>query len=140
MDVERDIKRYFQDQPHLQGTQGPALQPISTGVGSPPGLFEQYALPSCTIIKCSIYSLFSLGLTLIVGQLLLLSPEEDAFWIFVSIMDTHILPYFSASTTQMEVDVALFSRALEANDPQVARKVFVDTGVLSTRMNVYVLV
>jgi len=25
MDVERDIKRYFQDQLHLQGTQGPVL-------------------------------------------------------------------------------------------------------------------
>ena len=24
-DIERDIKRYFQDQPHLQGTQGPVL-------------------------------------------------------------------------------------------------------------------
>jgi len=73
-------------------------------------------------------------LTLIVGQLLLLSPEEDAFWIFVSIMDTHIRPYFSPSTTQMEVDAALFSRALEANDPQVVRKVFVDMGVLPGRM------
>ena len=68
------------------------------------------------------------------GQLLLLSPEEDAFWIFVSIMDTHIRPYFSPSTTQMEVDAALFSRALEANDPQVGRKVFVDMGVLPGRM------
>jgi hypothetical protein len=69
-----------------------------------------------------------------VGQLLLLSPEEDAFWIFVSIMDTHIRPYFSALTTQMEVDAALFSRALEANDPQVGRKVFVNMGVLPGRM------
>jgi hypothetical protein len=65
-----------------------------------------------------------------VGQLLLLSPEEDAFWIFVSIMDAYIRPYFSASTTQMEVDAALFLRALEANDSQVGRKVFVDMGVL----------
>ena len=34
----------------------------------------------------------------------------------------------------MEVDAALFSRALEANDPQVGRKVFVDMGVLPGRM------
>lgn len=66
------------------------------------------------------------------GQLLLLAPEEDAFWTFVSIMDTHIRPYFSSSTTQMEVDAALFSRALENNDPQVARKVLVDMGILPT--------
>lgn len=72
------------------------------------------------------------GLTLIVGQLLLLAPEEDAFWIFVSIMDTHVRPYFSSSTTQLDVDSALFSRALENNDPQVMKKVFVDMGILPT--------
>lgn len=69
-------------------------------------------------------------MTLIVGQLLLLSPEEDAFWIFVSIMDTHIRPYFSTSSTQLEVDAALFSRALEVNDSVVAKKLFVDLGIL----------
>ena len=63
------------------------------------------------------------------GQLLLLAPEEDAFWIFISIMDTHIRPYFSTVTTQMEVDAALFSRALENNDHQVARKILVDLGI-----------
>ena len=72
---------------------------------------------------------FPTGLTLIVGQLLLLAPEEDAFWIFVSIMDTHIRPYFSTVTTQMEVDSALFSRALESNDNQVAKKILVDMGI-----------
>ena len=35
----------------------------------------------------------------------------------------------------MEVDAALFSHALEANDPQVGRKVFVDMGVLPGRMS-----
>jgi TBC1 domain family member 10 len=64
-----------------------------------------------------------------VGQLLLLAPEEDAFWIFISIMDTHIRPYFSTVTTQMEVDAALFSRALENNDHQVARKILFDLGI-----------
>lgn len=84
-----------------------------------------------------------LGLTKIVGQLLLLAPEEDAFWIFTTIMDTHIRPYFtvptptpsSASTpiprsTQMEVDAALYSRALETIDPSMAKKIFVDLGIL----------
>jgi Rab-GTPase-TBC domain len=70
-----------------------------------------------------------IGLTLIAGHLLLLSPEEDAFWIFVSLMDTHLRPYFSSNTTQLEVDAALFSRALESNDAQVAKKVLVDMGI-----------
>ncbi|KAF8889170.1 hypothetical protein CPB84DRAFT_1816476 [Gymnopilus junonius] len=46
------------------------------------------------------------GLTLIVGQLLLLSLEEDAFWIFVLIMDTHV-----------------------HNDGALARKLLVDMGI-----------
>ncbi|KAE9402270.1 hypothetical protein BT96DRAFT_956282 [Gymnopus androsaceus JB14] len=53
---------------------------------------------------------YSAGLTLIAGHTLLLAPEEDGFWIF------------------MEVDAALFSRALEANDVQVSKKVLVDMG------------
>ncbi|TFK18877.1 hypothetical protein FA15DRAFT_760397 [Coprinopsis marcescibilis] len=72
---------------------------------------------------------YSPGLPHIVGQLLLLAPEEDAFWIFVSIMDTHIRPYFASGSSQMEVDAALFSRALETNDPPIARKLLVDMGI-----------
>ena len=84
------------------------------------------------------------GLTKIVGQLLLLAPEEDAFWIFTSIMDTHLRPYFSIPaqipssvhsnsifrSTQMEVDGALYSRALETADPPLSKKLFVDLGIL----------
>ena len=33
---------------------------------------------------------WSIGLTVIAGHLLLQSPEEDAFWTFVSLMDTHL--------------------------------------------------
>ena len=45
------------------------------------------------------------GLTYIAGQLLFQSPEEDAFWIFVSLMDAHLRPYFAANGTQLEVDI-----------------------------------
>ncbi|KAF6745151.1 RabGAP TBC [Ephemerocybe angulata] len=72
---------------------------------------------------------YTLGLPHIVGQLLLLAPEEDAFWIFISIMDTHIRPYFSSGSTQLEVDSALFARALEVNDAAVAKKLLVDMGI-----------
>ncbi|CAK5279349.1 unnamed protein product [Mycena citricolor] len=54
---------------------------------------------------------------------------EDAFWIFVSIMDSYIRPYFSVNTTQLEVDASLLAKTLEANDPQVAKKLLVDMGV-----------
>jgi TBC1 domain family member 10 len=68
-------------------------------------------------------------LTFIAGHLLSLAPEEDAFWIFVSVMNTHLRPYFSQSSMQLEVDASLFSKALEANDPSLARKIFVDLGI-----------
>ncbi|KAF9554277.1 hypothetical protein CPC08DRAFT_672333 [Agrocybe pediades] len=115
-EMQRDIRELFADQPHLQGTQGPVV-----------GLLQAY-LSMVPDVR------YSKGLTLIVGQLLLLAPEEDAFWIFVSIMDTHIRAYFSPSASsvyasqQMEVDAALFGKALEANDSAVARKLG-DVGV-----------
>ncbi|RXW25108.1 hypothetical protein EST38_g748 [Candolleomyces aberdarensis] len=77
------------------------------------------------------------GLPHIVGQLLLLAPEEDAFWIFISIMDTHIRPYFSSGSTQMEVDSALFSRALEVNDAAVAKKLLVNMEYLTRTWDLF---
>lgn len=66
---------------------------------------------------------------MIAGHTLLLAPEEDGFWIFVSMMDSVLRPYFSMNSTQMEVDAALFSRALETNDTQVSKKLLVDMGI-----------
>lgn len=45
-------------------------------------------------------------------------------------MDTHVRPYFSPSPTQIDVDAALFARALEQNDAQLAKKLFVDMNIL----------
>lgn len=67
-----------------------------------------------------------IGLTAIAGCLLMQSPEEDAFWTFISLMDTHLRPYFSSSAIQLEVDGSLFGRALEANEPALVKKVFID--------------
>ncbi|KAF9499150.1 RabGAP/TBC [Pleurotus eryngii] len=75
---------------------------------------------------------YSRGLTLIAGNILLLAPEEDGFWTFVSLMDSYLRPYFSSSSSQMEVDAMLFSRALEANDPQVAKKVLTTMSINPT--------
>lgn len=54
------------------------------------------------------------------------SPEEDAFWTFISLMDTHLRSYFSSTAIQLEVDGSLFGKALESNEPALAKKVFVD--------------
>ncbi|GLB36933.1 putative protein with domain in Tre-2, BUB2p, and Cdc16p [Lyophyllum shimeji] len=110
-DVDRDVRRCFVDHPQLQSTQGPVLSLMQAYLTMVPDI--QYMT----------------GLTLISGHLLLLAPEEDAFWIFVSVMDTHIRPYFSSTATQIDVDASLFSRALESIDPAVAKKMFTDLAI-----------
>lgn len=72
---------------------------------------------------------FHTGLTLVAGQLLSHAPEEDAFWIFVSIMDSHLRPYFSTTTVQIDIDANLFSRIVEQNDGQLAKKIYIDFGI-----------
>ncbi|KAL6305747.1 RabGAP/TBC [Sparassis latifolia] len=72
---------------------------------------------------------YSRGLCSIASQLLLLSPEEDAFWTFISLMDTHLRPYFSSNAIQLDVDAALFGKAVEANDSALAKKIFLDMAV-----------
>ena len=65
------------------------------------------------------------GLVYIAGNLLLLSPEEDAFWQFVAITDAHLQGYFRQHANQLEVDSTLFATVLEGNDPQLHRRLFV---------------
>ena len=69
------------------------------------------------------------ALTCIVGQLLAQSPEEDAFWIFISMMDSYLRPYFSSSVVQLDFDATLFARALEANDTSLAKRIFIDMSI-----------
>ncbi|KAJ7349145.1 rab-GTPase-TBC domain-containing protein [Mycena albidolilacea] len=110
-DIERDVQRCSVDHPHMQSNHAAMMAVMQAYLTMVPDVG------------------YSRGLTLIAGHLLALSPEEDAFWIFVSIMDSYLRPYFSTNTTQLEVDAALFSRALEANDAQVAKKILTDMSI-----------
>jgi len=74
------------------------------------------------------------GLTFIAGQLLLQSPEEDAFWIFISLMDSHLRPYFSSNAVQLDIDASLFAKAMEMIDPSIAKKLFVDMAIAPIRV------
>ncbi|KAH9941861.1 RabGAP/TBC [Epithele typhae] len=108
-DIERDIRASYADKPELQD-------------GSLAKLLKVYL----TIVPDVTYSR---GLVLIAAQLLMQSPEEDAFWIFVALMESHLRPYFFSTSVQLEVDASLFGRAVEANEPVVAKKLFGDMGV-----------
>ncbi|KAI0654293.1 RabGAP/TBC [Cubamyces menziesii] len=107
-EIERDIQQCFTEHPQLKD-------------GSLAKLLQAYLsmVPDVQYNK---------GLALIAGQLLLQSPEEDAFWTFISLMDSHLRPYFSNSV-QLEVDASLFAKALEANDSPCAKKVFGDMAI-----------
>ncbi|KAM6488776.1 Rab-GTPase-TBC domain containing protein [Amanita muscaria] len=109
--IAADIERCFKDHPQLQGPESPALTVLQAYLNMVPDV--QYTI----------------GLTLIMGQLLLQGPEEEVFWIFVSLMDSHLRPYFSINSIQLEVDATLFSRALEANDSQVAKKMLMELSI-----------
>ncbi|KAA1476351.1 hypothetical protein DENSPDRAFT_843281 [Dentipellis sp. KUC8613] len=115
-EIARDARECFPDQPQLVEADGPIVSLLQAYLTMVPDI--QYHRE----------------LVLIAGRLLLQSPEEDAFWIFISLMDTYLRPYFAVSTIQMEVDAQLWGKALEANDPSVARKLFVELAITPTRV------
>ena len=70
-----------------------------------------------------------IGLAILAGHLLLFSPDEDAFWTFLSMMDTHLRPYFSPRAVQMDVDAQLFAKVVESSNPALAKKLFTDLDI-----------
>jgi hypothetical protein len=130
-DIEKDAKTYFPDQTQLHPFDGPLVSLLQAYLNMVPDI--QYSSGTSSsrpgIVSLLMYDVWLLGLTSIAGHLLLLSPEEDAFWIFASMMDAHLRPYFSANTIQLEVDAALLSRAIEANDPAVCKKLYVTLSI-----------
>ncbi|KAI0070101.1 RabGAP/TBC [Panus rudis PR-1116 ss-1] len=104
--IERDVEHYLTRHPQVQASSlNNILQAYLTMV---PDVQYNRALVS------------------IAGNLLQLSPEEDAFWTLISLMNTHLRSYFAINTVQLDVDATLFGKAVEANDAAVAKKVFVD--------------
>ncbi|KAL4244189.1 hypothetical protein ABKN59_010756 [Abortiporus biennis] len=107
--IEKDVDTHFGDYPQLQD-------------GSLVNLLQAYLTMVPDIQYCR-------GLASIAGCLLLQSPEEDAFWTFISLMNTHLRSYFSTTAVQLEVDASLFAKAVEANEPTIAKRLFVDMGI-----------
>ncbi|OCB89507.1 RabGAP/TBC [Sanghuangporus baumii] len=109
--IERDAARCFSNHPHLQDPKGPLV-----------GLLQTYL----TMVPDVQYQT---SLALVAGHLLLQSPEEDAFWIFTSMMDMNLRAYFSPKSVQMDADALVLGRAVELTHPQLAKKLFVDMSI-----------
>lgn len=103
-EIQRDVERYFSDDGELGMPDGPLV------------LLLQAYLTMVPDVQ------YHTGLSLIAGYLLQQGPEEDAFWIFASVMDAHLREYFTTTPTRLEVDSAIFSKLLESNDPALAKK------------------
>lgn len=114
--IERDVRRVF-------STEGPL--PLLDG--SLVNVLQAYFVMVPDTQYCR-------GLTVIAGRLLLQAPEEDAFWTFVSMMDAHLRPWFSAGSSQVEVDAGLFARAVEGVDPTLAKRLFGDLDIPSVSL------
>jgi len=107
--VERDVERCFGEVPHLRDPKGPLASLILAYTAMVPDIR------------------YRIGLTLIAGHLLLQAPDEDAFWMFVAIMDSHLRGYYQlTSQGQLEIDSNLFKSVVQAADPELARRLFED--------------
>jgi TBC1 domain family member 10 len=110
--VERDVERCFGDVQHLRDPTGPLASLILAYTAMVPDIR------------------YRTGLTLIAGHLLLQAPDEDAFWMFVAIMHSHLRGYYQIhSQGQLEVDSNLFKSVVQAADPELAKRLFEDYGV-----------
>ncbi|EUC62345.1 TBC1 domain protein 10B [Rhizoctonia solani AG-3 Rhs1AP] len=110
-EIVRDVELCFPVQPHLQAADGPVVS-----------ILQAYLtmVPDVT---------YSQGLCQVAGNLLMHSPEEDAFWTFVALMDKHLRGYCAMNSLQMEADSVFFAKTLESNDPQLATKLFRELGL-----------
>lgn len=110
--VERDVERCFGDVQHLRDPKGPLASLILAYTAMVPDIR------------------YRTGLTLIAGHLLLQAPDEDAFWMFVAIMDSHLRGYYQINSHgQIEVDSTLFKLLVQAADPELAQRLFEDYGI-----------
>ena len=125
--IIRDSADRFGDQP--QGKDGSIISVLQAYLTMVPDVqyhIGRFPLPACAIVSSR--PLLP-ALTCIVGQLLAQSPEEDAFWIFISMMDSYLRPYFSSNVALLDFDAILFAKALEANDAPLAKRILVDMSI-----------
>lgn len=110
-DIERDVQESFPDNVQLRDPKGPLVSVLYAYIAMVPDLR------------------YHRGLAIIAGHLLLQSPEEDAFWTFLAMMDSYLRPYFMPTSAQMSVDTNLFIKTAETWDSQLATRVFAELNV-----------
>ncbi|QRW01994.1 TBC1 domain family member 10B [Ceratobasidium sp. AG-Ba] len=110
-EILKDLESCFPAQPHLQAPGGPVVTMLQAYLTMIPDIA------------------YSQGLCQIAGNLLMNSPEEDAFWTFVALMDNYLRGYYAVNSLHMEADSVFFAKTLESNDAQLAAKLFKELGL-----------
>ncbi len=133
-DIQRDARDCFVGDTRLGRPDGPLVSLLQSYLTMVPDIqYCKGAWRSVRYVSVPVADLYA-GLAFIAGQLLLQSPEEDAFWIFISLMDTHLRPYFSSNSVQLDIDASLFAKAMESIHPPIAKRLFVDMGIAPIRV------
>jgi hypothetical protein len=125
--VEQDVERCFTDSPHLRDPRGSLAQVILAYTAMVPDIRYRTGMYLCPIgLMSSLINICIIGLTRIAGHLLLQAPDEDAFWIFVAVMDNLLRGYYHVTNTgQFEIDASLFQHLVETAEPDLAKFLFV---------------
>jgi hypothetical protein len=134
-EIQRDAQFCFEGDSRLSLPNGPLVSLLQAYLTMVPDIqYSKGGLVFCYLTSVEGLTLSVVGLAFIAGQLLLQSPEEDAFWIFISLMDSHLRPYFSSNSVQLDIDSSLFAKAMETVDPSIAKKLFVEMGIAPIRI------
>jgi hypothetical protein len=137
-EIQRDAQVCFEGDSRLSLPNGPLVSLLQAYLTMVPDIQYckgRFSYRLASVKELTLFARLSVvGLTFIAGELLLQSPEEDAFWIFISLMDSHLRPYFSSNSVQLDIDASLFAKALETVSPSIAKKLFVDMAIAPIRV------
>ncbi|KAL1565961.1 GTPase-activating protein gyp3-like [Salvia divinorum] len=100
--IEKDLPRTFPGHPALN----------ENGRNSLRRVLSAYALHNPSVGYCQAMNFFA-------GLLLLMMPEENAFWTLVGIIDDYFEGYFSQEMTESQVDQLVFEDLMRERFPKL---------------------
>jgi len=105
-DIEKDVDRTFPEHDYFRDLEGEGISGLRR-------ILRAYAIHNPEVGYCQ-------ALNFLAGTMLLYLPEENAFWLFVAVVDT-LLPhdYFAPSMVGMYVDQMVFSKMIESYLPKI---------------------
>ncbi|KAI9229009.1 MAG: rab-GTPase-TBC domain-containing protein, partial [Piptocephalis tieghemiana] len=101
--IERDIHRCYPNHVHFLREDGP-------GQGDLHRVLRAYARYNPAVGYCQ-------GMGRLVGMMLMYMPAEDAFWLLVATIDTHLTGYYTPTLARLKVDCTVLARLIDLHLP-----------------------